>query len=115
MTNASENAMKITRHGSAANHGPQEIAFRAPTFEWSKVDLSLKIHQGRVKDFSSPAHHSYNVLISSKELCEILSALSSAACSDPGTFEVEFADALKALQQLQYVCAGLHHVVPTGI
>ena len=105
--------MKITRHGSAANHGSQEIDFSSPTYEWSQASGSLKIHQGRVKDFSTTAHHSYNISLSSKELSEILSALSSAACSDPDAFEDSMSGALKALQRLQHVCAGLHRIKST--
>ena len=102
--------MRITRHGSAANHGPQELNLPQPTFEWSHEAKSLKIHHGRAKDFSGGAHHSYDIAISREELCAILSALATAAGSNPRDFEGSFASANNVFQRLHFISGGLYRV-----
>ena len=102
--------MKITRHGSAANHGPQELNLPQPAFEWSQEAKSLKIHHGRAKDFSGNAHHSYDIAISTEEFCEVLSALAAAAVSNPRAFERNFATANNAFQRLHFISGGLYRV-----
>ena len=100
--------MKITRRGSAADHGPREIGLSSPTFQWSSSKACLSIRQGRVKDFTTSAHHSYNVEISPEEINAILEALAKTALADPKAIERHLASSLKSLVQLQSVVAGLY-------
>ena len=100
--------MKITRRGATKDHGPSSIEFSKPTIAWVKTDSVVSIRQGYVKDFSTTAHHSYNVRITSQELGQMLEVFAAAALAEPQAIEKEFAASLKALVQLTSVVSGLH-------
>ncbi|MBU1931991.1 hypothetical protein KJ965_04820 [Patescibacteria group bacterium] len=99
--------MKITRRGSAADHGESNIELGEPAFAWRKSDSCLTIKQSRVKDFSTKSRHSYTVCIKAPELNALIQALSDAAISDPGSFEKALEPSLKALVRIQAVVAGV--------
>ena len=99
--------MRISRTGSASDHGTRSINFPSPTIEWSPSKTCLFIRQGAVKDFTSPGRHSYNIAISPSEVNAILNALAAAALLEPATIELQLAASLKALLQLQAVVAGV--------
>ncbi len=100
--------MKISRTGSAADHGTREIAFPAPVIKWSNPKAALVIRQGRVKDFATSAHHSYTVEVNLDEVNAMLGALAKAALAEPTAAERNLAPSLKSLVQLQLIVAGLY-------
>lgn len=99
--------MKITRQGSAADHGESSIELKEPTFAWSKSDSCLTIKQWRVKDFSTKSRHSYTIRATVSDLNALILALSDAAINDPGLFEKALEPSLKALVRIQAVVAGV--------
>jgi hypothetical protein len=100
--------MKITRRGATKDHGPSSIEFTKPSIGWVKADTVVTLKQGHVKDFSTGAHHSYTVRITSPEVTQIIAVLAAAAVAEPEAFEEEFSPALKALVQLTGVVSGLY-------
>lgn len=100
--------MKITRSGARANHGQSHIEFTAPKLAWVKADSTITIRQSDVKDFSTTAHHSYAVRITTEELNEIIKVVSAAAVADPAFFEKALEPSLKSILQLQHVVSGLN-------
>lgn len=99
--------MKISRTGSAANHGTNHVNLNNPKFDWSNVNKSLVIKQSRAKDFTTTSHHSYVLTIPANELNELLTALAKAAIANPAVLEAELAPSIKALAQLHAVSVGL--------
>jgi hypothetical protein len=99
--------MKISRRGTAADHGESSIELKTPTFSWRKYDSSFTIKQSNVRDFSTKSHHGYTISLSLPELTSFLQAVSDAACADPTLFEKNLESSLKALTRIQAVVAGL--------
>ena len=99
--------MKISRTGSAANHGIKTVTLASPKFAWSTIDSSLSIRNGRAKDFSTSSHHSYALSVSMQELNEFLAALAKAALANPEVIEAGLAPSLKHLAQIHGVVAGI--------
>jgi hypothetical protein len=99
--------MKISRRGATKDHGLASVEFTNPAITWVKTDSTIGIRQSNVKDFSTPAHHSYTVRITSQEITQVLEALATAALADPQAFEREFALSLRPLVQLTAVVSGL--------
>ena len=99
--------MKISRTGSAANHGTKTVNLASPKFAWSTADSSLNIRSGRAKDFSTSSHHSYAISVSMQELNELLAALAKAALANPQLLEAGLASSLKHLAQIHGVVAGI--------
>ena len=103
--------MKITRSGSAANHGTRAVNFPSPAIEWSPGTACLVVRQGGVRDFTSGSRHSYNLAITRVEIGAMLEALAKAALADPKTMEELLSTSLKSLTQLQFIGAGLHNAI----
>ncbi|MDI1350923.1 hypothetical protein [Aquabacterium sp.] len=100
--------MKINRSGARANHGQSTIQFPSPRFSWVKSDSTLTIRQSDVKDFSTTAHHSYSVKISSTEVTDLIATLAKAATDDAPLMEKLLEPSLKHLVQLQNIAAGVY-------
>lgn len=99
--------MKISRRGTAADHGESSIELNAPSFAWRKSDSSITIKQSNVKDFSTKSHHGYTISLGLPELVSLIQSLGEAAYAEPATFEKGFEHSLKALLRIQAVVAGL--------
>lgn len=99
--------MRVSRRGTAADHGESSIELKTPSFAWRKADSSLTIKQSKVKDFSTKSHHGYTISLSLPELASLIQALSEAALAEPSSFERGLEPSLKALTQIQAVVAGL--------
>lgn len=99
--------MKISRRGTAADHGESSIELKAPSFAWRKTDSSITIKQSNVKDFSTKSHHGYTISLSFPELVSLIQSLSEAALAEPASFERGLEHSLKALMRIQAVVAGV--------
>lgn len=99
--------MKITRIGARANHGQSQINLHSPKFSWKSDHSALTISQDNVKDFSSEAHHFYEVHVSVTDINNLIITLASAAKKNPIFFEQALEPSLKALLQLQHITSGL--------
>jgi hypothetical protein len=99
--------MKISRRGTAADHGESGIELKTPSFAWRKSDSHITIKQSNVKDFSTKSHHGYTISLGLPELVNLIQCVSDAAFADPAAFEKNLEPSLKALTRLQAVAAGL--------
>lgn len=99
--------MKISRRGSAADHGESSIELKKPSFAWRKTDSCITVKQSNIKDFSTKSHHGYTLSLSLPEFVGLLDAISEAAIADPASFEKGLEPSLKALARIQAVAAGL--------
>lgn len=64
--------MKISRHGTYANHGCACIHIQKPSVSWNKTRKMVEIRKVGVKDFNTNSRHSYTVSLSLDELAEVL-------------------------------------------
>ena len=99
--------MKISRRGSAADHGESSIELDQPIFAWNKAGSCLTVRQSRVKDFSTRSRHSYTVHLTLVEINEVLRTLSDAAISEPASFEKALEPSLKAILRIQAIASGI--------
>ncbi len=99
--------MKISRRGTAADHGESSIELKTPSFAWRKSDSSITIKQSSVKDFSTKSHHGYTISLSLPELVNLIQSVSEAAFADPALFEKNLEPSLKALTRIHAVVAGV--------
>ena len=99
--------MKISRRGTAADHGESSIELKTPSFAWRKSDSSITIKQSNVKDFSTKSHHGYTISLGLPELVSLIQSLAEAAHAEPAAFEKGLEPSLKALLRIQAVVTGL--------
>lgn len=99
--------MKISRRGYFKDHGRKSIHLDDPKFSYTIKDGSISIKQGKTKDFSSDATHSYHLELNPSEIETILRVLAEAAVENPKSFEAHYSNSLKALMQLVVTVSGI--------
>ena len=79
--------MKVSRHGSARDHGPSLIELTNPHYLWDPRTGEVLLEYRDVKDFNTPAHHNWAVRIGADDVRLIVNAI-AVAVSNGGAVDV---------------------------
>jgi hypothetical protein len=106
--------MKISRHGSDANHGIYSIELNDTRARYHANSRSIHIQSSRVLDFDTPAKHNYRIQLSPAECGQLLQALAiGVAAQDNEALKEALRPYLRDLLVIATACTEPpHHKVP---